>query len=106
MSKKHVCIAACCTILLLLACGAYLALSSFTQKENRYVLIYDTDTYNSLCSRLDTIASPLRMPVVRASSIASASGEGSASRASESMRVRCSRSRTRIFLRWIFGGLQ
>ncbi len=65
MSKKHVCIAACCTILLLLGCGAYLALSSFTQKENRYVLIYDTDTYNSLCSRLDTIASPLRMPMFR-----------------------------------------
>lgn len=65
MSKKHICIAACGILLLLAACGAYLALSSFTQKEARYVLIYDNDTYDSLCSRLDTVASPLRMPMFR-----------------------------------------
>ena len=50
--------------------------------------------------------SPRRMPVVSASSTASPRGEGSAARASFSMRVRSSRSRTFIFLRVILGGLQ
>ena len=50
--------------------------------------------------------SPRRMPVVSASSIARPSGVVSAERARRIMRVRSSRSSTRISRRCSFGGLQ